>query len=58
MRHLLITMRHSVSESHKCRLIMLSLIVVSMKSLRGLNLKNFNEYISIQHAPVIEFFKY
>ena len=53
MRHLLVTMRHSVSESHECRLIMLNLIAASMKSLRGLNSKNFNEYISTQHAPVI-----
>ena len=58
MRYLLVTMRHSISEPHKCRLIMLNSIVVSIKSLRDLNLKGFNEYISTQHALVIEFFKY
>ena len=53
MRHLLVTMRYSISEPYKCRLIMLNSIVVSMKSLRGLNLKNLNEYISTQYAFVI-----
>ena len=53
MRHLFVTMRYSVSESHECRLIMLSLIVVSMKSLRDLSLKGFDEYMSTQHALVI-----
>ena len=53
MRHLLVTMRHSISEPHKCRLIMLNLIVASMKSLRDLNLKNFDKYISTQHVLVI-----
>ena len=47
MRHLFVIMRYSISESYECRLIMLSLIVVLMKSLRGLNLKNLDEYMSI-----------
>ena len=46
MRYLFVTIRYSASESHECRLIMLNFIIVSMKSLRGLNLKSFNEYIS------------
>ena len=53
MRHLPVTMRHSASGPYKCRLIMLNPIVVSMKSLRGLNSKSLNEYISIQHALMI-----
>ena len=32
---------------------MLNFIIVLMKSLRGLNSKDFDEYMSIQHAPVI-----
>ena len=47
MRYLFVIMRYSVLESHKCRLIMLNLIIVLMKSLRDLNLKGFDEYISI-----------
>ena len=39
-------MRYLILKSCKCRLIMLYLIVVSMKSLRGLNLEGFNEYMS------------
>ena len=53
MRYLLVTMRHSISESHKCRLIMLGFIIVLMKSLRGLNLKDLDKYMSTQHVPVI-----
>ena len=53
MRHLFIIIRYLVSKSHKYRLIMLYLIIALMKSLRDLNLKNFNEYISIEHALVI-----
>ena len=53
MRYLFIIMRYSISESSKCRLIMLYFIIVLIKSLRGLSLKNFDEYISIQYAPVI-----
>ena len=53
MRHLLVTMRYSISKPYECRLIMLCLIVVLMKSLRGLNSKNFDEYMSTQHAPVV-----
>ena len=46
MRYLFVIMRYSISESHKYRLIMLYLIVVSIKSLRDLNSKDFDEYIS------------
>ena len=53
MRYLLVTVRYSISKSYKCRLIMLCFIVVLMKSLRGLSLKNFDEYILIQYTPVI-----
>ena len=53
MRYLLVIMRYSISEFHECRLIMLSFIVVSMKSLRGLGSEGFNEYMSTQHAPVV-----
>ena len=53
MRHLLVTMRYSISESHKCRLIMLNLIIVLMKSLRDLGSESLDEYISTQHASVI-----
>ena len=53
MRYLLVIMRYSISESHECRLIMLCLIIVLIKSLRDLSLKNLNEYISTQYAPVI-----
>ena len=53
MRYLFIIMRYSALRSHECRLIMLNLIAVSMKSLRGLNSEGFDEYISTQHAPVI-----
>ena len=37
---------------------MLSFIVVLIKLLRDLNSEDFDEYISTQHALVIEFFKY
>ena len=53
MRHLLVTMRYSISEPHKCRLIMLNSIAASIKSLRDLNLKNLNEYMSTQYTLVI-----
>ena len=53
MRYLLVIVRHSTSEPYKCRLIMLSFIVVSMKLLRDLSSESFDEYISIQYAPVI-----
>ena len=53
MRYLFILMRYSISESYKCRLILLYFIVVLIKLLRGLSLESFNEYISTQHAPVI-----
>ena len=53
MRHLFVTMRYSISESYKCRLIMLCFIVVLMKSLRDLNSKNFDEYMSIQYVLMI-----
>ena len=53
MRHLLVTVRHLILESYKCRLIMLCFIVVSMKSLRGLSLKSFDEYMLTQYAFVI-----
>ena len=53
MRYLLIIMRYSISKPYKCRLIMLCFIVASMKLLRDLNLKNLDEYISTQHAPVV-----
>ena len=46
MRYLFVIMRYLISKSYKCRLIMLYFIVVLMKSLRDLNLKNFDEYIS------------
>ena len=46
MRYLLVVARYLISESYKCRLIMSYLIVVLIKSLRDLNLKNFDEYIS------------
>ena len=46
MRYLFITMRYSISESYKCRLIMLSSIIVLMKSLRDLSSENFDEHIS------------
>ena len=58
MRHLLVIMRYSILKSYECRLIMLNFIIVLIKSLRDLSLKSFDEYISIQYAPVIEFFKY
>ena len=47
MRHLLVTMRHSISEPYKCRLIMLNSIIVLMKSLWDLGSKGLDEYISI-----------
>ena len=53
MRYLLITMRYLVSKPHKCRLIMLCLIVASIKLLRDLNSESLNEYMSTQHALVI-----
>ena len=53
MRYLFIIMRYSISKSHKCRLIMLNSIIVLMKSLRDLNLKNLDEYMSTQHAFVV-----
>ena len=53
MHYLFIIMRYSISESHKCRLIMLYSIIVLIKLLRDLSLKNFNEYISTQHTLVI-----
>ena len=53
MRYLFIIMRYSTSKSHECRLIMLNFIIVSMKLLRDLNLKDFNEYMSTQYALVI-----
>ena len=53
MRYLFIIMRYSISESHECRLIMLYFIIVLIKSLRDLSLKDFDEYISTQYAPVI-----
>ena len=46
-------MRYSVSEPYECRLIMLNFIVILMKLLRGLSSEGLDEYISIQHAPVI-----
>ena len=50
MRYLLVIMRYSILRSHKCRLIMLNFIIVLIKLLRDLNSKNFDEYISTQHA--------
>ena len=46
MRHLFIIMRYSTLKPHECRLIMLNSIIVLIKSLRDLSLKNLNEYIS------------
>ena len=53
MRYLFIIMCYSISKSHKCRLIMLNLIIVLIKSLRDLSSEGFDEYISTQHASVI-----
>ena len=53
MSYLFITMRYSILKPHECRLIMLCLIIVLMKSLRGLSSESLDEYISIQHASVI-----
>ena len=53
MRYLLVIVRYLILKSHECRLIMLCFIVVLMKLLRGLGLKGLDEYMSIQHAPVI-----
>ena len=53
MRYLLVIMRYSILRSHECRLIMLNFIVVLIKLLRDLSLKDFDEYMSTQHAPVI-----
>ena len=47
MRYLLVLMRYSISKLYKCRLIMLDFIVVLIKSLRDLNLKSFDEYMSL-----------
>ena len=46
MRYLFIIMRYSISEPYECRLIMLNFIIVLMKSLRDLNLEDFDEYMS------------
>ena len=46
MRYLFIIMRYSILKSHKCRLIMLYFIIALMKSLRDLNSKDFDEYMS------------
>ena len=46
MRYLLVIMRYSILKSYKCRLIMLDFIIVLMKSLRGLGLKDLDEYMS------------
>ena len=53
MRHLLVIMRYSILKPYECRLIMLYFIVALIKSLRDLNSKSLNEYISTQHALVI-----
>ena len=53
MRYLLVIARYSVSESYSYRLIMLYFIAASIKSLRGLNSENFNEYIFTQHIFAI-----
>ena len=53
MRHFFVIMRYSISEPYKCRLIILYFIIVLIKSLRDLNSKNLDEYISTQHTPVI-----
>ena len=53
MRYLFVIMRYSILKSYECRLIMLYFIIVLMKSLRDLNLKSFDEYMSTQHVPVI-----
>ena len=53
MRYLLVIMRHSILRPHKCRLIMLCFIVVSMKLLRGLGSEGLDEYMSTQYAPVV-----
>ena len=53
MRYLFVIMRYLILKSHKCRLIMLCFIIILMKLLRDLNLKDFDEYISTQHALVI-----
>ena len=45
MRYLFVIMRYLISESYKCRLIMLYFIIVLMKLLRGLSSENLNEYI-------------
>ena len=46
MRYLFIIMRYLISKPYECRLIMLYFIIVLIKLLRDLNLKNLNEYIS------------
>ena len=53
MRYLLIIMRYSISKPYKCRLIMLNFIIALMKSLRSLNSKSLDEYISTQYVLVI-----
>ena len=53
MRYLLVIMRYSILRSYEYRLIMLNLIIVLIKLLRGLSLKNLNEYMLTQHTPVI-----
>ena len=53
MRYLLVIMRYSISKPYKYRLIMLYFIVILMKLLRDLNLKDFDENISTQYTPVI-----
>ena len=53
MRYLLVIARYLILKLYLYRLLMLCSIVVSIKSLRDLSLKNFDEYISIQHTLVI-----
>ena len=53
MRYLFIIMRYLVLESYKCRLIMLCLIFVLIKSLRDLSSEGLDEYMLIQYAFVI-----
>ena len=53
MRHLFAITRYSALKLYSCRLIMLYSIIVLIKILRGLSLRDFNEYISTQYALVI-----